>query len=145
MKDKWDVIVDYMYSSLTLMSGGVFFCIPVGIIYLVILWVFTSLGGEVGTNIKMGGLLAYPFSICLFTTYCQRESDATTSSERIKLVNQVQELYGARIEIEARVSKLVDRLEDEGLDPDDHNVDLDTVELMNDIRRELEDIQLILN
>lgn len=137
--------------SFFIMGGGFLLSIPIIIIYISIIWVFSPLSGEavaealvaMGTEntIAMGALLTYPFSICLYAIYCDRDSEATTRLERLSLQNQIQRFYGDQIEIEARVSKLVDRLEDEALDPDDHNVDLDTVELMNDIRSELEDIR----
>ena len=88
-----------------------------------------------GTIVILGML--YAFSIGLWTTNIERETD----EKILALNNRLHQLSWDDSEINRRVSGLVDRLEEEPY-PDENDVDiLDTLALMNDIRRELEFIR----
>jgi len=142
MEAKWDVIVTYIGDSFFAMCGGFFVFIPFCAIYLFGYWVLFLLGvndsGEFGDGtIVVLGML-YAFSIGLYTALGQRETDGKI----LALNNRLHQLSWDDSEINRRVSGLVDRLEEEEPYPDENDVDiLDTVALMNDIRRELEFIR----
>ena len=142
MEAKWDAIVTYIGSPLFVMAGGFFAFIPFCVIYLFGYWVLFLLGvndsGEFGDGtIVVLGML-YAFSIGLWTTHIGRETDGKI----LALNNRLHQLSWDDSEINRRVSGLVDRLEEEEEYPDENDVDiLDTVALINDIRRELEFIR----
>ena len=142
LETNWDVIKSYIGYSLLAMVGGIFPLIPLGGIWFGFVYFLAE-----DKNEQIGGgattllVLIYAFSIGLWTTYVQRQSDRDTKAEIRRLDNRLQRLSEHDSEINRRVSELVDRLEDGELDPDDKNVDLDTFELINDTRRELENIR----
>ena len=142
MERKLDVIGAYISASFLMMGGGFLAFIPICAIYLFGYWVLFLLGvndsgkfGD-GTIVVLGML--YAFSIGLCTAYGQRETDGKI----LALNNRLHQLSWDDSEINRRVSGLVDRLEEEEPYPDENDVDiLDMVELLNDIRTELEFIQ----
>ena len=145
MKDKWNAIPNIIGDSLVLMLEGGLVLILFLVIYGFGYWVLFLLGVNKSWDFGNGTILALfllcPFSIALCATLVDRENDGSRRGERMRLNNQLQQLSWDDSEINRRVSELVDRLEEGELDPDDKNVDLDTVELINDTRRELEDIR----
>jgi len=139
MKNKWNVIGSYIYGPLMMMSAGTVWFIPFLIIILGITSVLTSQGWEVAGYRNFGLLLSYVFSVGLFATYCQRKENETTRSRILSLEDTKESAYGTLIEIDSRISKLIDNLEE--LAHPNHNVDLDTIDLINNTRRELADIR----
>ena len=141
MKDKWNDIPNITGDLLVLMLEGLMMLIPFSFLYLFGYWVLFLLGvndsGEFGDGTIVALFLLYGFSIGLCAADGQRETDGKI----LALNNRLHQLSLDDSEINRRVSELVDRLEDGELDPDDKNVDLDTVFLINDTRRELEDIR----
>ena len=142
LETNWDVIKSYIGVSLLAMVGGIFPLIPLGGIWFgVVYFLAEDKNEQIGGGATAVLVLIYAFSIGLWTTYVQRQSDLDTKAEIRRLDNRLQQLSWDDSEINRRVSELVDRLEDEELDPDDKNVDLDTFELINDTRSELENIR----
>ena len=139
---KWDVIKSYIGGSLLGMVGGLFPLIPLGGIWFGVVYFLTEDKTEqIGGRAAFVLVLIYAFSIGLRTTYIQRESDEDTRAKEW-LRNQINELNHDDAEINRRISGLVDRLEEEEPYPDENDVDiLDMVDLMNDIRMELEFIR----
>ena len=142
MKDKWNAIPNIIGDSLVLMLEGLMMLIPFSFLYLFGYWVLFLLGvndsGEFGDGTIVALFLLYGFSIGLCAADGQRETDGKI----LALNNRLHQLSWDDSEINRRVSGLVDRLEEEEEYPDENDVDiLDTVALMNDIRRELEFIR----
>ena len=143
LETNWDVIKSYIGGSLLAMVGGLFPLIPLGGIWFgVVYFLAEDKTEQIGSRAAFVLVLIYAFSIGLWTTYVQRQSDQDTKSEIRSLDNRLQRLSEHDSEINRRVSELVDRLEEEEEYPDENDVDiLDTVALLNDIRRELEFIR----
>ena len=138
----WDVIKNYIGLSLYAMLGGLFPLIPLGGIWFgVVYFLAEDKTEQIGSGATFVLVLIYAFSIGLWTTYFLRQSDEYIRANE-GLRNQIAELNHDDSEINRRVSVLVDRLEEEEEYPDENDVDiLDTVALLNDIRRELEFIR----